>query len=226
MLYNDPQNVTVNTLKHIFTEMASLFPDKVFSIGGDEPYLVGNCSLDTVVRMEQELARHVMTLNKIPMGWEEILFKTQGAQVTNHSAIVASWSAHTAAEVIAAGYPAVEANAGRFYLAERLHGHNVCGNEDQFWYDISHGVPHGSGNSLLLGGRMSFWTDEFSSCHSGEARAASLFPRTQDAGFARAVTGLLWPRAYMVRFSPSVPVFVLVCVATGDAMVWRLWWCH
>eukprot|EP01052_Picozoa_sp_SAG31_P026895 SAG31_NODE_2472_length_5645_cov_4.747025_1_plen_200_part_00 len=199
MLYNDPQNITVNTLKRIFAEMASLFPDKVFSMGGDEPYIVGNCTLDSVVRMEQELAQHIISFGKTPMGWGEILFKTKGAQVTNHSAIVASWSAHTVAEVIKAGYPAVEAKASRFYLAERLRGHNVCANEDQFWYDIGQGVPQGNRNPLLLGGRMSFWTDEFSSCHSGEARAASLFPREKDVGFARAVTGLLWPRAYMVR---------------------------
>ena len=39
MLFNDPGNVTVNTLKKIYTEMASLFPDEVFHMGGDEPYV-------------------------------------------------------------------------------------------------------------------------------------------------------------------------------------------
>lgn len=70
MLYNDPENVTVkhvhtqsppqldfhkhvrqiacwhSTLKKIFTEMASLFPDEVFSMGGDEPYIIGNCTCE------------------------------------------------------------------------------------------------------------------------------------------------------------------------------------
>ena len=41
--------------------------------------------------MEEELARHIVSLGKTPMGWEEILFRTLGAQATNGSAIVASW---------------------------------------------------------------------------------------------------------------------------------------
>ena len=40
MMYNDPANKTVNTLKQIYTEMVSLFPDAVFHMGGDEPYCV------------------------------------------------------------------------------------------------------------------------------------------------------------------------------------------
>ena len=59
MLYNDPENITLTTLKRIFTEMAGLFPDQVFSMGGDEPYIIGNCTLESVVAMEQELARCV-----------------------------------------------------------------------------------------------------------------------------------------------------------------------
>ena len=39
-MYNDPANKTVNTLKRIYTEMVSLFPDAVFHMGGDEPYCV------------------------------------------------------------------------------------------------------------------------------------------------------------------------------------------
>ena len=70
-------------------------------------------------------------------------------------------------------------------------------NEASFWYNISEGVPDADMNPLLLGGSMSFWTDEFSSCHQGEARGAFLFPRSQDANFARAATGMMWPRGYM-----------------------------
>ena len=57
-------------------------------MGGDEPYIIGNCTLDSVQRMEAEIARHIVSLGKIPMGWEEILFRTNGAQATNGSAIV------------------------------------------------------------------------------------------------------------------------------------------
>lgn len=56
--------------------------------------------------------------------------------------------------MVAAGYRAVEAKASRFYLAERMHGHNVCSNEDSFWWDIAGGVPGNHSNPLLLGGRM------------------------------------------------------------------------
>ena len=73
--------------------------------------------------MEAELARHVLSLGKTPMGWEEILFQTAGAQATpNKSAIVAAWARHSAAQVVAAGYRAVEANAKHFYLTTRMHG--------------------------------------------------------------------------------------------------------
>jgi hypothetical protein len=34
-------------------------------------------------------------------------------------------------------------------------------------------------------------------CHQGESRGAALFPRAQDINFARAATGMLWPRGYM-----------------------------
>ena len=37
MLYNDPGNKTVNFLKKIYSEMAGLFPDATFHMGGDEP---------------------------------------------------------------------------------------------------------------------------------------------------------------------------------------------
>jgi len=57
---------------------------------------------------------------------------------------------------------AVEANAGHFYLSSRLPGHNVPTGEGNFWYDISTGVANASDNPNLLGGSMSFWTDEFS----------------------------------------------------------------
>jgi N-acetyl-beta-hexosaminidase len=64
MMYNDPANKTVNTLKRIYTEMVSLFPDAVFHMGGDEPYCVGQCTLESVQRMEAEMARHVVSLGK------------------------------------------------------------------------------------------------------------------------------------------------------------------
>ena len=57
---------------------------------------------------------------------------------------------------------AVEANAAHFYLSSRLPGHNVPTAEENFWYDISTGVDNASDNPHLLGGSMSFWTDEFS----------------------------------------------------------------
>ena len=198
MLYNDPANKTVNTLKQIYTEMSGLFPDRVFHMGGDEPYCVDKCTLESVQRMEGELARHVVASGKTPMGWEEILFRTEGAQATpNKSAIVAAWAKSSAAQIVKAGYHAVEANAAHFYLTSRIHGHNVPTSEAVFWTNISIGVPNGHANPLMLGGSMSFWTDEFSSCHQGEARGAFLFPRTQDANFWHASTGMLWPRGYM-----------------------------
>ena len=198
MLYNDPANKTVNTLKSIYSEMAHLFPDNVFHMGGDEPYCMHECTMESVQRMESELARHLVSEGKTPMGWEEILFITKGAQATpNKSAIVVAWAKHSAAQIVAAGYRAVEANAGHFYLSSRLRGHNVPTGEQEFWYNISEGVPDGHANPLLLGGSLSFWTDEFSSCHQGEARGAFLFPRSQDLGFHRASTGMIWPRGYM-----------------------------
>ena len=40
------QNVTLNTLEKLLSEMMELFPDEYFHIGCDETVVVNNCTLE------------------------------------------------------------------------------------------------------------------------------------------------------------------------------------
>ena len=74
-------------------------------------YYTGNCTAANVKAMEAELAKHIVSLGKDPMGWEEILFKTAGAAESNGTAIVASWASSSAAAVVKAGCVSTPVNA-------------------------------------------------------------------------------------------------------------------
>ncbi|CAH3162797.1 unnamed protein product [Porites lobata] len=56
-LYNDPQGVTLTTMKNILEEMMTLFPDQFFHLGLDEVTTSTLCSLQNTKSLEQELMK-------------------------------------------------------------------------------------------------------------------------------------------------------------------------
>ena len=76
-LWGDPQNQTLGVLLPLLKEMASLFSDEAFHIGGDETLGVGPCTVQSTVSLERQLFDYVRNaLGKTPASWEEACFGT------------------------------------------------------------------------------------------------------------------------------------------------------
>merc|ERR1719174_2126500 len=54
-IFGDPGNRTLDLLKRLFKEMASLFTDEVFNIGCDETSAQGRCTVASTVALERQL---------------------------------------------------------------------------------------------------------------------------------------------------------------------------
>ena len=72
-ILNDAAGTGLTIIKAIFTEMAALFPDKVMHVGCDETTVTPNCTLSMTTSFEEEILKHVASLGKEPMAWEEAL---------------------------------------------------------------------------------------------------------------------------------------------------------
>ena len=60
-------------LRDLFTEMATLFNDELFSMGMDEVVNAGDCTLADHKELEESLIGFVDTeLGLLPNGWEEV----------------------------------------------------------------------------------------------------------------------------------------------------------
>jgi hypothetical protein len=70
--------------------MAGLFPDPVMNLGCDETGSNAPCTMANTKSFEVKMIEVLLKLNKTPMGWEEILFKT-GAATAYPSVIVDAW---------------------------------------------------------------------------------------------------------------------------------------
>merc|ERR1712137_259019 len=196
-LYNDPENKTRDVVAAVFKEMAELFTDEVFHIGADETSKRGVCSVTSTFDFEQEILHIVEGYGKTVTGWEELYFDVHAGMET---AIINTWSRHTAHEVTATGRKAIENKHDHFYFTRPApggpSGWTPC------WYDIGTGVPDDE-RSLLLGGEVSMWTDtylESSQCgaYSGGAQVAgALFPPTRDVEFGKSIGGMMWPRGFV-----------------------------
>ena len=161
--------------------MATLFPDEVMNIGSDETGSAAPCTLANTKSFEVAIIKHLLSIGKTPMGWEEILFKTEAAAAYK-SVIVDSWARTSWSQAAEAGHKVVMSNDGLFYLDSA--GHSA----QAMWLNISaHGDASPAQAKLLLGGETSMWQDRYvGSC---------LFPNAQDRNFTESVHGCIWPRA-------------------------------
>ena len=85
-----------------------------------------------------------------PMGWEEFHWRTNASNTVGTGptgAIIEAWSKYKAADVVKAGYRAVEADGGKFYLN---HLHPISSQ----WHDIGVGIETAEEKALMLGGEI------------------------------------------------------------------------
>jgi hypothetical protein len=72
-ILSDAAGVGLKIVKAIFTEMSALFPDQAMHVGCDETTVTANCTLESTTSFEVQIIKHVASLNKRPMAWEEAL---------------------------------------------------------------------------------------------------------------------------------------------------------
>jgi hypothetical protein len=126
----------------------------VLHLGCDETGVVGPCTVESTFAVERLIIDYVQgTLGKTPAGWEEILFDADAA---TPQTVVYAWSRHTPAEVIAHGNPAVDNDAGHFYLTEP--GGVYPAGWERFYTEVGAGLTPAQA-TMLQGGEMSQWTD-------------------------------------------------------------------
>ena len=142
-LRNDANGTTVETLKELFRELASLFPDQELFIGADEASPMGNCTMADYKAIETEVASFVRAeLNRTVGGWEELAFTTKVAQPSPPGAfVINSWHYHTQAESTALGFQTIAANDSHLYLVYKQPW-------QKYWVDLASGL-NASQRSLL-----------------------------------------------------------------------------
>mmetsp|Transcript_13172 Transcript_13172/g.26852 ORF Transcript_13172/g.26852 Transcript_13172/m.26852 type:complete len:529 (-) Transcript_13172:49-1635(-) len=206
-LFDDSDNVTVTTLSAIISEVAELFgPEQLFHIGADETATLNDegCTIDNIKGMEAKAFQHIIDLKKTPIGWEEVLYKSGGAEGFEGEAVINAWNAGPRpSNITSDGFDAIESLSDRFYLNNKPSWGDI-------WYDIGseEGTAAGSvfdkeGSPELLGGEVSMWTDNY--CYvlqcgsSGDVDTipvgAALYPPDMDEQFAASFQGMVWPKA-------------------------------
>jgi len=184
-------NATLATLAALLGEMAELFEDPVMHIGGDETFVIGQCTKVSTAALQSSLCQLVTdTFNKSVAGWEELLFDADAA---SPHAIIQAWGGFTPPNITAKGRYAINSVSHHLYTGPDV-GPGKPGPPWLGWarahYDIGAGVPAAE-RQLLLGGEMAFWTDAYCpTLQCGAFRgppqpARAMFPPAQDAAFGK-----------------------------------------
>ena len=171
-LFDDPGGHTFAALSALLSEAASMFPDPVFHIGGDETVVstaTGPCTLHGFGKLLRKLQRVLTGLGKVPMGWNDLLTRTSSALP---GTIIDAWSPPSyhfdAWNATSLGFQTVDSSAADFYLMSAF-GQNAS----VTWRDIAVSSTGqrlaGKLRSLLLGGSASVWTGDY-------AAVGCLFP--------------------------------------------------
>ena len=155
-LYADKAGKTNEVLIALLKEYAQLFGSQTFHLGCDETSIkLPLCTLAATKAVEVAVSEAVHGFqndgaNMWPMGWEEFHWRTNASSSVgpgSTGAIIEAWSKYKAADVVKAGYRAVEADGGKFYLN---HLHPVSSQ----WHDIGAGIETAAEKALMLGGEI------------------------------------------------------------------------
>ena len=186
---DDAAGQSVKVVTALLGEMSALFPDAVFDVGGDETGSTAPCTLDDTRSFEEKVLGYVTdTLKKVPMGWEEILFKT-GAAATFPRTIVDAWARSSWQAAAKRGHRAVASNNANLYLDY------ASTYAPALWFDMTGGSDVNA--SFLLGGEASMWQDFYvpGARTKAQGSASCLFDDARDADFANSTAATIWPRA-------------------------------
>lgn len=225
-IYDDPTSQSVQVIAALIGEMAGLFTDDLFHVGGDETIAVGLCSTASFGTFEERVIAAVRSNGKTPMGWEE-MFTDTGAAQPGKNFVLATWSKFNAPAAAAKGFDAVECAQGHFYIQEPI-------DYTRLWYDIGSAAPGIDGTSsnsnrdhkasnvtpgAVIGGEVSMWGNPW--CFAGinctrndtpnqkPAEAGWMYDGGHDAQFEVSVWAMLLPRSVVGahsfwRFNSSV----------------------
>eukprot|EP01051_Picozoa_sp_SAG22_P012634 SAG22_NODE_1332_length_4702_cov_1.577232_3_plen_103_part_00 len=67
---DDPAGKSAGIIADLLTEMAGLFPDEVMNLGCDETGSAAPCTMQNTKSFEVKMIQHLLSLKKVPMGWE------------------------------------------------------------------------------------------------------------------------------------------------------------
>ena len=209
-LWNDPEKLTLNTLKLLIKEMASKFDSPIFHVGGDETKELGNCKTSNIQELTKSMQKHVKALGKIPMAWNEIItdLHLQGHLDT----IIQCWNNCDVAAIARQGHRVIYSKMHDFYLdfvsqTCTLQGslRGAC-----LWKDIAESFSQDSEEELplLLGGSAAMWNDEYcpkSKCvghgDGWGGKMGFMYPKAQDNSFAKSFLAVIFPRLSLVAGS-------------------------
>ncbi|XP_068715024.1 uncharacterized protein [Montipora foliosa] len=189
-LYDDPEGITVATMKNILIEMMSLFPGKYFHLGLDEVENSSPCTFENTKSLEQELMKFLVQHGKIPFAWQEALTSTSAAI---EGTVLQAWTGTVLKSLIDKGFQVIKSMENHLYLSGSL-------SISALWTDISSGLnPHES--AQLLGGEMALWTDAYcfvDQCllyERGKPQAWWMYGPESDSQFTESASGIIWPKA-------------------------------
>ena len=150
----------------VIAEMAALFADELFHVGGDETLTMGNCTMESFTSFEKAVVDSVRAAGKVPMGWEEMFTDTKAAAAGSNF-VLSTWSKFNAVSAAAAGFDAVECASGRFYIQDPI-------KYDRLWFDIGHNHTSPDDRSskaqastaagAVIGGEVSLWGNPWCVC--------------------------------------------------------------
>ena len=199
-MYSDTAGKTNEVLIKLIQEYAQLFGSQTFHLGCDETTVKPPlCTLEATKAVEVAVSEAVHSLKNNgeamwPMGWEEFHWRTNASSAVGGGptgAIIEAWSRYKAADVVKAGYRAVEADGSRFYL-NHLHP------TEAQWLDIGVGIETEAEKQLMLGGEIAMWTLEYRApcgVHPPDHQCGTnLFAPSTDATFSKSFGGIVWPR--------------------------------
>ncbi|XP_065889822.1 beta-hexosaminidase subunit B2-like isoform X2 [Dysidea avara] len=190
-IYNDPEGKSLRTLKKLIDELVSIFPDRYLHMGSDETGVSDKCTLEGIAAMEKEIAEYILSLGRVPIGWEEALFKSN---VEVPGMAYQAWYSHSAVDVVRKGYESIESQYHYFYM-DVIHDRNRIP-----WRSIAAKEDHH--NVKYLGGELAMWTDEY--CENRQCwnekstkwtpKAYWMFQQEYDQEFTSSLLGMVWPR--------------------------------
>lgn len=220
----DPSSsTTFSLMQSLFTEVAAIFPEQLFHLGGDEvdtscwsetPRIVAWMNSmnfttdDTYMYMVEKGHQYVSAANHVPVNWEEV-FNHFGTKL-DPATVVHIWlNQAVLSQVVAAGYRGILSNQDVWYL-DHLDTTWQQFYENEPWQ----GITDPKQQSLVLGGEVCMWgetvdeSDLFNTVWPRAAAAAERLwsPLASLSTTSKALPRLEWFRCYLnAQGIPAAP---------------------